>query len=302
MQTIHIIAFILFFVGYLCKKQNYLPTDFYKKINTFIIYFCLPSIALLKIPKLNFNGEMLHLVFSAWLVFFGGIPFFYLLSKLFKWDKATLVSLIVVCGLGNTAFLGMPIISAVFGEGALQYAIFVDQPGSFLIISTLATAICIVASSGKISIKQIFVKLFTFPPFLAFLAAIIFPIHPSGIIEQCMLLLIKIIGPLALLSLGLQFSPQLKEMNWLPFSFGLLYRLVLGPLLVFIYFKIFYGKSDIISTVGVLENAMSPMMTAAIITEKYNLNPKLGNSLVSLGVPVSFITFFIWKLLLEYCL
>lgn len=298
MDTIHLVAILAFLIGFFLKKHKKCPSNLYHLVNQFIIFFCLPSISLLKIPSLEFNGQMIHLVITAWLIFFGGIPFFYLFSKIFNWSKETLVCLIVVCGLGNTAFFGLPIIAALFGEKALTYAVFIDQPGSFLIISTIGTALCIIASSGKISIPQILFKLLTFPPFIAFLFAVFIPIHPSGFLKEIMLFLIKIIGPLALFSLGLQFSINLKETEWLPLSLGLFYRLLLGPFLVMLYLKLFYGKTDLINTIGIMENAMAPMMTAAIITGKYNLNPKLGNNLVTIGVPISFITLCIWKLIL----
>jgi hypothetical protein len=287
-----------FLLGYLVKKSEKCPPKLYLFVNQFIIFFCLPSISLLKIPTLEFNGQMIHLVITAWLIFFAGIPFFYLLSKLFNWKKETLVCLIVVCGLGNTAFIGLPVIDNLFGEKALTYAVFIDQPGSFLIISTVGTALCIITASGKISIAQILFKLITFPPFIAFLFAVFVPIHPSGLLKEIMLFLIKIIGPLALFSLGLQFSLNFKEMEWIPLTFGLFYRLLLGPFIVLIYLKVFYGKSDLINTVGIIENAMAPMMTAAIISAKYNLNPKLGNALVTLGVPISILTILLWKLIL----
>ena len=298
MDIIHIIAIIAFIFGFVVKKSKKCPAKLYLFVNQFIILFCLPSISLLKIPSLEFNGQMIHLVITAWLIFFAGIPFFYLLSKIFNWKKETLVCLIVVCGLGNTAFIGLPIIGSLFGEEALTYAVFIDQPGSFLIISTVGTALCIIAASGKISIPQILFKLITFPPFIAFLFAVFVPIHPSGYLKEIMLFLIKIIGPLALFSLGLQFSLNLKETEWLPLTLGLIYRLLLGPFIVMIYLKLFYGKSDLINTVGIMENAMAPMMTAAIISAKYNLNPKLGNALVTIGVPISFLTILLWKLIL----
>lgn len=298
MDIIHAIAIIGFVIGFLLKKSEKCPPKLYLFVNQFIILFCLPSISLLKIPTLEFNGQMIHLVITAWLIFFAGIPFFYLLSKLFNWKKETLVCLIVVCGLGNTAFIGLPVIDNLFGEKALTYAVFIDQPGSFLIISTVGTALCIIAASGKISISQILFKLITFPPFIAFLFAVFIPIHPSGLLKEIMLFLIKIIGPLALFSLGLQFSLNFKEMEWIPLTFGLFYRLLLGPFIVLIYLKVFYGKSDLINTVGIIENAMAPMMTAAIISAKYNLNPKLGNALVTLGVPISILTILLWKLIL----
>ena len=85
------------------------------------------------------------------------------------------------------------------------------------------------------------------------------------------------------------------------YIFAILYRLTAYRLLkkeVLVKAKLFYGKTDLINTIGIMENAMAPMMTAAIITGKYNLNPKLGNNLVTIGVPISFITLCIWKLIL----
>ena len=116
MDIIHIIAIIAFIFGFVVKKSKKCPAKLYLFVNQSIILFCLPSISLLKIPSLEFNGQMIHLVITAWLIFFAGIPFFYLLSKIFKWKKETLVCLIVVCGLGNTAFIGLPIIGSLFGE------------------------------------------------------------------------------------------------------------------------------------------------------------------------------------------
>ena len=285
MDIIHIIAIIAFIFGFVVKKSKKCPAKLYLFVNQFIILFCLPSISLLKIPSLEFNGQMIHLVITA------NGPIIFIRNNIisFRYPDGWI---------GTKTAKRNAIIGSLFGEEALTYAVFIDQPGSFLIISTVGTALCIIAASGKISIPQILFKLITFPPFIAFLFAVFVPIHPSGYLKEIMLFLIKIIGPLALFSLGLQFSLNLKETEWLPLTLGLIYRLLLGPFIVMIYLKLFYGKSDLINTVGIMENAMAPMMTAAIISAKYNLNPKLGNALVTIGVPISFLTILLWKLIL----
>jgi predicted permease len=45
--------------------------------------------------------------------------------------------LILTAGLGNTSFLGFPIIEALYGQEGMKTAILVDQPGTFVVLSTL---------------------------------------------------------------------------------------------------------------------------------------------------------------------
>ncbi|MBN1634264.1 MAG: hypothetical protein JW917_08885 [Ignavibacteria bacterium] len=39
---------------------------------------------------------------------------------------------------------------------------------------------------------------------------------------------------------------------------------------------------------------MSPMIMGAIMAENYGLNPNLANAMVSIGIPISFLTIAFW--------
>jgi predicted permease len=45
--------------------------------------------------------------------------------------------------------LGFPIIEALYGEEGLKTAILVDQPGSFVVLSTLGILVATIYSSGN---------------------------------------------------------------------------------------------------------------------------------------------------------
>ncbi len=88
--------------------------------------------------------------------------------------------------LGNTSFLGIPMITAFFGTEMVPYGLLYDQFGSFLALSTYGTII-INIYSGKDPKKPLVLlkKIVTFPPFIALSIAIFF--HTYLQIEEYLL-------------------------------------------------------------------------------------------------------------------
>jgi len=60
-----------------------------------------------------------------------------------------------------------------------------------------------------------------------------------------------------------------------------------------------FGKSDLATQVCIIEAAMAPMITGAILASSYGLKPQLSNMMVGFGIPISFITIGLWYLLLQ---
>ena len=56
----------------------------------------------------------------------------------------------------------------------------------------------------------------------------------------------------------------------------------------------------IIPQIGVFEASVAPMITAAVIADQYQLNPKLANLMVGTGIMLSFLTTGLWYLVLQY--
>jgi hypothetical protein len=51
--------------------------------------------------------------------------------------------------------------------------------------------------------------------------------------------------------------------------------------------------------VSIIEIAMPPMVMGSVLAVSYDLNPKLANLMVGIGIPLSFITIFIWYFILN---
>ena len=295
------ILLFLFILGIIAQYFSFLPKDGYRSINKFILYVPLPAIVLTKIPFLEITHEVIFPIASAWIIFFASAVFAYIFCRIMKYDKKTMACLILCCGLGNTSFVGYPILKYFYGEQSLQYAIFVDQPGSFLILSTFGILVATYFSASSLDTKQIGLRLIKFPPFLIFILALFLQ---KELITGNTFYILDVFGkfmvPLAILSLGLQFKLSLKEIEWKKLSAGLFYKLLLAPFIVYVLFHFVLHKQGELYTVSVLECAMPPMITSSILAIEYNLDEKLANALPTLGILFSVPTLLFWKWLLTF--
>ena len=295
------ILLFLFILGIIAQYFSFLPKDGYRSINKFILYVPLPAIVLTKIPFLEITHEVIFPIASAWIIFFASAVFAYIFCRIMKYDKKTMACLILCCGLGNTSFVGYPILKYFYGEQSLQYAIFVDQPGSFLILSTFGILVATYFSASSLDTKQMGLRLIKFPPFLIFILALFLQ---KELITGNTFYILDVFGkfmvPLAILSLGLQFKLSLKEIEWKKLSAGLFYKLLLAPFIVFVLFYYAFDKQGELYTVSVLECAMPPMITSSILAIEYNLDEKLANALPTLGILFSVPTLLFWKWVMSF--
>jgi predicted permease len=182
--------------------------------------------------------------------------------------------------LGNTSFVGLPMIEAYYGKEFLGIGIIADQLGSFMVLSTLGIFVATYYSSGTVSTRQMARKVLMFPPFQALIPA--FVLRPVSFPDWSLTVLEKLGGtltPLALVSVGFQL--QFSGMNAIlkPLAAGLSYT----------------GTTV---QVTIFEAAMAPMITAGIIAIDHNLRPQLVGMLLGIGIPLSFVTLHLWHMYL----
>lgn len=297
-----IIIFVCLGLGVLLKRLRVFPDEAPLTLNDLIIYVSLPALSLLHIPEIELNPTLLVPISTAWLVFITAMIIFPLIGKIFGWDKATIGCLILCCGLFNSSFVGFPVMKALYGEEGLKLALMVDQPGSFVVLSTLGIITAVWYSSGRPSSKEIFKKLFSFPPLLAFIAAVLLKaigFHHTEMTTSVLKPLGAMITPVALISVGMQldWSQGLSDVKALVVGLG--YRLILSPLLLLLLFYGVFSVTGLPLKVSIMEAAMAPMITGAILASRYNLNPKLANLFIGIGIPVSFATLAGWYYVVE---
>ncbi len=298
-----ILLFLCLFLGFFLRKTKLFPENGHLALNSFVINISLSALSLYYIPKIVLNFQVLFPVMVPWLNIILAVLFFSFLGKKMNWSKSLIGALIMCAGFGNTSFVGIPVIQSLYGESGLKTVMLVDQPGSFVALSTLGITIASFYSGDKIGITQIIQKILKFPPFIAFVIAVILNIFSVAVpvqIDEVFAKLGATTVPLALVSVGSQLRWQKLDHDSKPLFWGLLFKLILFPAFIFtLYFLILKQRGEMIE-ISFLESAMGPMVTAAIIASAHRLEPKFCNLILGVGIPLSFLTLTLWYLVMKY--
>lgn len=278
-------------IGYFINRLNIFSKDAPSILNQFVIYISLPAMILLQIPKLTFSMDTLIPIIVSWMVMFFSAILVLLVAKFFSFSKEITGSLMLVAILGNTSFMGIPILNAYMGESAIPYVLVYDQLGTFVALAIYGTFIASYYSSkSKITFKIITLKVLTFPPFISLVAALfLMGVEFNPILSKVLASFSSTIVPMALVAVGLQLQFKLPREDLKPFSIALLIKLIIAPIIAIIICKIFSWDNQA-SIVSIMEAAMAPMITAGAIASMAGLAPRLSSAIVGYGILISFIT------------
>ena len=298
-----ILLFVCLIIGIVLKKSKIIPENFHTSLNAFVINISLSAFSLYYISKIELNSSVIYPVLVVWTGIFAAILFFAGLGKIFGWKSSLIGALIMCAGFGNTSFVGIPLIQAMYGEEGLKTVMLVDQPG-FVALSTVGILVANFYSGSKDSLLKHLSKILKFPPFIAFVIALllnIFSIEIPKDFDEVLMKLGATTVPLALVSVGSQMQwKKIEKKEGFHLFIGLLFKLVLLPLIILVIYKyIFHQNGDVID-ICILEAAMAPMITAAIIASAHDLEPKFCNLMVAVGIPLSILTVGIWHLILPF--
>ena len=297
-----LLIFLCLLAGLGLQRVAAFPKNGHTALNQFVIYVALPALALFYIPKIAISYHLLYPLGIAWIGFLLSFLFFYFIGKRMGWSKKLTGCLILTAGLGNTSFVGFPIIEALYGEEGLKTAIIVDQPGTFVVMATLGIITAAIFAKGKPNSKDILSKILFFPPFIAFVIAFTMNLLKFDFSSELQTVFQKLgatVTPVALVSVGLQLKVDRQSQHWKFLSLGLLFKLLITPLFFVILYKILLHGKGLVVDVSIMESAMAPMITGAILASNYGLKPKLSSMMVGIGIPLSFLTLTFWYFILN---
>jgi hypothetical protein len=270
-------------------------------LNRFIIWFSLPATILLALHALRWEAAYWIPVSMAWLVFGVSVVVFAAAGRAFGWSRGTVGALVLTAGLGNTSFLGFPLLRALYGEGAIPVAVLTDQPGSFLALSTVGLLAASYFSSGRPSASAVLRRMGRFPPLWALIAALLLrPLAFAPAVETVLSWGMKSLVPLALVSVGaaLRFDRAHLRRERTPLAWGLAYKLLAAPAALLLLYVFVLGHRGEAVRITLLEAAMGPMITGSIVAIEHGLEPELCSLLVGAGVPLCLISVPLWAKIL----
>lgn len=291
-----VLLIFCFGAGITLHRMHRLPENASAVLNGFIINIGLPALALAYLRDISISRDLALVAAAPWIMFILGGVVFWLVGRVMNLPRPTTGCLILVGGLANTSFVGIPMIEAFYGLEWISVGVVADQLGSYLVLSLLGIGIARVFAAGpRPTAREVIYRVIQFPPFVATVAALL--LLPVSYPEWLIVLLERLaatVAPLALFSIGFQL--RLSEVSGRigPLALGLIYKLVLGPLLVLFILVTVFDMRGTIAQITVFEVAMAPMVGASIVAMENDLDPQLATLLVGLGVPLSFVTLAVW--------
>ena len=301
-MTHFLLILICISAGIILARLRILPADAHKSVNGWVINIALPALALRYVPEIQWDNQVLLPIVGPVFIWMTAWIYVRLYDAKNKLPAGSRTALRVTSGLGNTSFLGFPMIAAFYGESKIHHAVVFDQM-TFLIFSSLGViAILRASSENSENLKSVYFvkKILHFPPFAGCLVALIFsrfvdfsPAFP--LFDK----LVATMSPMALFSIGLQLKFGAIKQELKLISAGLFYKLLIAPCIVLLLAFLLHSTGTQ-AKISVFEAAMSSHITASLLTGQNNLNPRYCSLVVGVGIVTGFITATGWYFLLEY--
>jgi malate permease and related proteins len=282
-------------LGLLFQRLRVFPDNAAEVLNKVVLYVCLPASVLLYAPRLVLGPEVLAVAAVPWLLLVATVALVSLGTRALGLRRDEHAVLLLCVALGNTSFLGYPLVRALLGEAALPYAVIYDQFGAFLILSTFGLYVLArYGGDAKPTPALIARRIATFPPFLALVFGLtLMPETPPAWIAAGLQDLADALLPLVVLAIGLSLQLRLPRNELKPLALGLALKLAVMPLLALAVAPLL-GLEGIARDAVVLESAMPPMVTAAALAISHRLAPALAAALVGYGILLSLATLPLW--------
>ena len=276
-------------LGILLRRIEAFPKDSAQVLNMFALYVSLPALVLLKAPHITFSSETIVTALIPWGLLVLSVALILLGERLWGWPRSITGVLLLVVPLGNTSFLGVPVIQAFFGPAGLNHLIVYDQVGTILIFATYgAVILSLYGRDSTLNLPAVARKMLLFPPSIALVAGItLSPWLTSAKVVPILQSIALTLVPMVMTAIGFQLQLKLPRRLIAPLGFGLVIKLIIAPLVVLWGCRLF-GISGLSVNVSIMEAGMPPMVTAAAMAVIAGMESELAVALIGVGIVFSF--------------
>ncbi|UFS72529.1 AEC family transporter [Geomonas sp. RF6] len=278
-------------VGMLFRRLEAFPKDTAQSLNMFALYLSLPALVLLKAPQITFSSDMLAAALIPWGMLFLSVALVLAGARLWSWPRATVGVLLLVVPLGNTSFMGVPVVQAFFGSAGLPYLIIYDQFGTMLIFATYGSLIlALYGRESAVTVAGVAKRMLLFPPTIALVLGLAVRnwVYPKTLVLVLQSVAATLV-PVVMTAIGFQLQLRLPRRVSLPMSYGLAIKLLAAPLAALLFCRV-AGISGGACNVSIIEAGTPPMVTAGALAVIAGMEADLAVALVGFGIVLSFAT------------
>ena len=276
-------------LGMLFRRLKAFPKDSAQVLNMFALYVSLPALILLKAPQIVFSREVMVAAVIPWGMLFFSAGLVFLASRLWRWERSTTGVLLLVVPLGNTSFLGVPMIQTFFGAAGLPSLIIYDQLGTMMIMGTYGSLIlALYGRKISLDLSTVARRMLLFPPTIALVVGLVARSWPyPEKLAQALQNIATTLVPVVMTAIGLQLRLRVPPKVVAPLGFGLAVKLIVAPLSALLVCRLL-GLGGMVVDVSILEAAMPPMVIAGALAVIAGLDADLAVALIGIGIVLSF--------------
>lgn len=287
---------VMIFIGILLRRKQPLTPEVKHLMIQLIVNVGMPCIVLSGILNFEIDGAVMALIFQTFLIAVGinvgAIALSFTLAKSRGKTKAEASEIAIVSSLGNTAFIGIPLCTILFGpKGTLLAAVF-DAGLDFVLWSV---AVFLLQKSSRFSLANL--KAMLNIPMMAIILGLtlgFLQFEAPQFLKDLTRTLAGIASPLAMIYIGFLVPDMWKRLPAIPalrLAPPILFKLLFLPLAtMFALLMLFPGLDAMLKNVLIVQMAMPTFTLASVLFQRYDADVNFGTAVTTLSILLSIIT------------
>jgi hypothetical protein len=265
-------------------------------INACVLNLFLPAFCIKTLYHSSIDLETVLVTATAWittgaaLLLAAGV--YAVLGKRMRLSPQETGVLLIASAFGNVTYLGLPVLTGLYGNSAAKYALFYDLLATTPLLWLAGAALAARYGEGKkLSKKESLKTIASLPPVWGIFIGM--ALHQMNVplpwfVLKTLEMLGGLVVPLMIFSIGLALSlPQVKHAYVIiP---AVVIKLVAGPLIAYATARML-GLTGIALTSCSIEGAMPAMVLSLLVAARFKLDVALAAFMIVVTTVLSFFT------------
>lgn len=293
---------LLMATGYYMGHKGWMGTAEKIYLSKFVLYFAIPCTCFAGLAN-NLSLDMLMefdvIVITAIVAVVATAVIPVILAKLLHLPQNREGVFSAMAGYSNTLFIGLPVVTQIFGDQAIPYLMIYYLPNAVLFQTVGAATIRGAGNldEGGVSLATTLKNMITQPSFIGIIAGLItilFRVELPSIVEKYITYMSNTVVPLALLYCGyILYELGLKNLKLMPgLGIMLAFRLLLAPVITW-YICVAFGLPTVVCQIFTLIAGLPVVSQATVFAGAFGADEEyaasgacLSTLLCCISVPV----------------
>jgi len=287
-----LVLFIFICIGYFCGKVKIIDDNGSKTLNKLVLNIAAPGMILNSVLNTQLSyaaGDLLKIFLYGVIFNVMTLAIGFACVRIFCRDKERRGLLNLVISFGNIAFMGYPVISALYGGDAVFIGSIITIPFNMLLFSA-GVVLIVGKGSGGVPYRRIFLN----PSFGATVLAILifsFRVTLPGPVSNVLEYLANMVIPMTMLIIGASLGRMTPRNILFNGSYYLvsLCKLLIMPVVMWLLFRTFV-HDELLLGILVVMGAMPTAALTPILCTEYGSDNSFASGSVFITTLLSLLT------------